>query len=80
MAKQWLCRADDVSATPQPAPVDLEDPEVAAGDVDGDVVDGDLADPPRKRAGVGMAVQDDVDWRTERMELPPDPRTDAMLR
>src|SRR5947209_9536553 len=40
--------------------LEVEDPEVAAGHVHRDVVDGDLADAPFERAGVRVTVQDEV--------------------
>src|SRR6185436_1297478 len=55
-----LVHVDDLSAAPQPARVDLEDPEVAARDMDGDVVDGDIADPPFERARVCVAMEDKI--------------------
>ena len=42
------------------AGVELEDAEVGSEDRLGDVVDRRLADPPVRRAGVGVAVEDEV--------------------
>ena len=55
-----LAHLHDFAAPPNAAAVELEDPEVTAGHVDGDVVDRDVADAALERAGVGVSVQDEV--------------------
>src|SRR5207248_3870951 len=53
-------RAVDPGFAATPHALEVEDPEVAAGDMHGDVVDGDLADAALERAGVSVAVQHEV--------------------
>src|SRR5947209_10789575 len=55
-----LAHLHDFSAAPDAAAVELEDPEVAARHVHGDVVDRDVADAALERARVGVSVQDEV--------------------
>lgn len=55
-----LAHLHNLAASPRAAAVELEDPEVASGDVDGHVVDRNLADATFERAGVGVPVQDEV--------------------